>query len=474
LQDLFDKIEPIVKRKAYAQEQTMNIQAALLARLSSLLTGSKGLMLNTRRSTPIAELLNQQVVLELKNIGDDDEKCFMMGLILSAIYQHRENFSGVGSKLSHILLIEEAHRLLRRTPEFVSPEVGNSRGKAVETFTNVISEIREYGQGVVIVDQIPSKLTEDVVKNTNIKIIHRTLAQDDRDYIGGAMNLSEAQSRELCLLEVGQAVIHREGADKAFLAQVDRSKDNLKNVTKEEIERRMREFRSEHAYVFSRYPGFEKMDGIAEAYGKEDFQQYSSSAFFGVAGALIVMMTGDAEALKSYKARFGEILAREFRAGDDLRRACYLIYYANLFFATLNASFPGAYDRCLGLHRLFIDAWFDGKIDAEAIKAEMTEVARISSPFAVLFHKYVQDKAKDKAAYFRAFPDDKPDYALIDGALTEMLDDLLLTVRPSGWDALRLELLSVLSVLSVGLHNNTRKNEIIAEFKAYIAQGVQE
>ena len=126
LQDLYDKIEPIVQRKAYAQEQTMNIQAALMACLYSLLTGSKGLMLNTVRSTPLAELLKQPVVLELKNIGDDDEKCFIMGLILSSIYQHLENNGSIGISLKHVLLIEEAHRLLRRTPEFVSPEIGNS------------------------------------------------------------------------------------------------------------------------------------------------------------------------------------------------------------------------------------------------------------------------------------------------------------------------------------------------------------
>ena len=126
LQDLYDKIEPIVQRKAYAQEQTMNIQAALMACLYSLLTDSKGLMLNTVRSTPLAELLKQPVVLELKNIGDDDEKCFIMGLILSSIYQHLENNGSIGISLKHVLLIEEAHRLLRRTPEFVSPEIGNS------------------------------------------------------------------------------------------------------------------------------------------------------------------------------------------------------------------------------------------------------------------------------------------------------------------------------------------------------------
>ncbi|MDR1622303.1 MAG: DUF87 domain-containing protein [Synergistaceae bacterium] len=428
LQDLYDKIEPIVKRKAYAQEQTMNIQAALLARLSSLLTGSKGLMLNTRRSTPIAALLDKHVVLELKNIGDDDEKCFMMGLILSAIYQYRENCGGVGSPLSHVLLIEEAHRLLRHTPEFVSPEVGNSRGKAVETFTNVISEIREYGQGVIIVDQIPTKLTPDVVKNTNIKFIHRTLAQDDRDCVGGTMNLAEAQSRELCLLEVGQAVIHREGADKAFLVQVTQSKGNLKNVTNEEIRQHMKQFHAEHSNIFARYPGFEKMDGIAEAFAKEDFKREYNRAYYGVMGALAVMMA-EPEALEKYKERFHALLDRKFCVDDDLRRACYLIHYANLFFGTLNESFPGCYDRCLRLHRSFIDAWFGGTCDAAGMAGDVSRVTDKQSPYIAFLHKYARENASGLIAHFAELKAGEFDPEAADAAMLPILNDILMGVK---------------------------------------------
>ena len=35
-----------------------------------------------------------------------------------------------------------------------------------------VSEIRKYGESLVIVDQIPNKLTPEVLKNTNTKIIH--------------------------------------------------------------------------------------------------------------------------------------------------------------------------------------------------------------------------------------------------------------------------------------------------------------
>ncbi|MDR1978127.1 MAG: DUF87 domain-containing protein [Synergistaceae bacterium] len=462
LQDLFDKIEPIVKRKAYAQEQTMNIQAALQARLSSLLTGSKRLMLNTQRSTPIATLLNRHVVLELKNIGDDDEKCFMMGLILSAIYQYRENFGGVGSPLNHVLLIEEAHRLLRRTPEFVSPEVGNSRGKAVETFTNVISEIREYGQGVIIVDQIPTKLTPDVVKNTNIKFIHRTLAQDDRDYVGGTMNLTEAQSRELCLLEVGQAVIHREGADKAFLVQVAQSKGNLKNVTNDEIRAHMKPFHAEHSHVFARYPGFEKMDGIAEAYAKEDFGRYSEKTYLGVMGALIIMMTGETGALEKYKEQFYVLLAREFRVDDDLRRACYVIHYANLLFGTLNESFPGCCDRCIRLHRFFIDAWFGETCDAVAMAAEVSHITDKQSPYIAFFHRYAKANAVDQMNSCKKLKVDEFDAKLVEESMVAVLENILLSVKLSQ----KAEKNLLRHLAEVLFYENPHKDSLLKTFEA--------
>ena len=384
----------------------------------------------------------------------------MMGLILSAIYQYRENHGGVGSKLKHILLIEEAHRLLRRTPEFVSPEVGNSRGKAVETFTNVISEIRTYGQGVVIVDQIPTKLTPDVVKNTNIKFIHRTLAQDDRDCVGSTMNLTEAQSRELCLLEVGQAVVHREGADKAFLVQVAES-ERGNNITNEEIRRHMMNFHAEYSNIFARYPGFEKMVGIAEAYMKEDFGRYSTKVEFGIIGALIIMMV-DGDALERYKTPFHALLSREFRVEDDLLRACYVIHYANLLFGTLNESFPGCYDLCVHLQRLFIDCWFDGA-DASGITEAIIHITGVKSPFVAFLHKYVKEKAADKEAHFKTLKADDFKPQTIEALLIQLLDDMLLGIKRTREAEVNL----LIQLLEVLIHDNPQRSEIINAFRTH-------
>lgn len=361
LQDLYEKIDDVVTRKQYAQELTMNYSAALKARISSLLAGSKGLMLNTRRSTPMATLLTQPVVLELKYIGDDEEKCFLMGLLLSAIYEYRESYSRPGSPLEHVLLIEEAHRLLRRVPDFVSPEVGNTRGKAVETFSNVISEIRTLGQGMIVVDQIPSKLAQDVIKNTNMKIVHRTLAKDDRDYVGSTMNLTDEQSRELSLLGVGQAVLHREGMDKAFLVQIDRfHAGDLPFVDDRRIAATMAHFHAENLFVFQRYPGFEKHPDIPKVFTKIDFRTPDQNIYFAIMGAFVLMLMDDTRHLSKLRIGLHHLITRQTRKDQKLERACYVIHYATKLFYELNAKYPGCYDRCLAMNQCFIDLWFEG------------------------------------------------------------------------------------------------------------------
>ena len=427
LQDLYNKIEPIVKRKAYAQEQTMNIQAALMARLSSLLTGSKGLMLNTPRSTPLAELLKQPVVLELKNIGDDDEKCFIMGLILASIYQYLENNGNIGSNLKHVLLIEEAHRLLRRTPEFVSPEIGNSRGKAVETFTNVISEIREYGEGVIIVDQIPSKLTPDVVKNTNIKIVHRTLAKDDREYVGSTMNLTEQQDKELSILEVGRAVIHREGMDKAFLVQIDQQKNNLKFITNNEIHEHMKDFHNGSEIHY----GLDRREGLAEVFTKEDFRRYSPNLLACINSSLLALMTKGTSAISEAKKTFAFVLEHDFGITDELRCDCHAIYNIDLLFDRLQEKYSGNYRECLKAKRLFIDAWFGSNVDVKILcksVAAFTNSTDSKKPFEGILRWYsrVEDfKHSNNSAIVKLALNEPVNFAMIKTLVQEVIYKLM-------------------------------------------------
>lgn len=208
--DLYNKIGVLVDNMGYHQEVQSNVKAALQARVYSLMIGGKGAMLNTPRSVPIQELLSRPVVMELEDLGDDETKSFVTGILLVQLCEYRKSLMTKGNKnLSHILMIEEAHRLLKNVPE--GGEGGNTRAKSVEFFCNLLAEIRTFGQGIIIADQIPTKIAPDTIKNTNLKIVHRTVALEDREAMGRAMNMNEEQIGYLSSLRRGYAAVYAEG-----------------------------------------------------------------------------------------------------------------------------------------------------------------------------------------------------------------------------------------------------------------------
>jgi DNA helicase HerA-like ATPase len=265
LSDLYNKIDDVVASKRYDVRVTLDLTAALKARLGSLLNGNKGLMLDTCRSISFQKLLKQPVILELQHIGDEDEKAFIMALIFISLYEATFR-RPIDNQLQHVTLIEEAHRLLRNIPVSIAVESANPRGKTVEMFTDMMAEMRARGEAFMIVDQMPSKLVPDIIKGSDLKIVHRLLAHDDRQAVGNAMGLSLEQIDFLPRLKVGQAVIHSEQLEEACLVKIDPKEDEL--ISKHEgsnafeknanIEKKMSfqmaDFRETSGDYFRRFP----------------------------------------------------------------------------------------------------------------------------------------------------------------------------------------------------------------------------
>lgn len=221
MEDLKNKIESVVDESGYAGELDSNIKAALKTRIKNLTIGIKGRIFNSRHAFDSNILFKKPTIIELSNITDDEEKSFLMGLLLNKLYQYREE-QGPSNKLKHITVIEEAHRLLPNISFNNSSEEANSKAKAVETFTNILAEIRSYGEGIIIADQIASKLHPDVVKNTNIKILQRTMDKEDRDLIGNSINLNEDQILDIAELKAGEAIVHNRDIHQAFMVKIDK------------------------------------------------------------------------------------------------------------------------------------------------------------------------------------------------------------------------------------------------------------
>ncbi len=237
--ELPPKIDEVVAAKRYDVRLEMDLSAALRARIGSLLLGAKGSMLNTRNSLDLPSLLNHRVVLEMAAMGSDEEKVLMMGFLVGGLFEAAQvaGLSADGN-LRHVLVIEEAHRLLRAAPPGDNPEIANVRGAAVEQFANLLSELRAFGHGVAIVDQSPSRLLPDVVRSTHFKIVHQLAAEEDRFAVGAAMALDAAQTRDLARLrrDRGEAVVFQPEWPQAYCISVPKNKADT-SVHSEDAER---------------------------------------------------------------------------------------------------------------------------------------------------------------------------------------------------------------------------------------------
>ena len=210
IEQLYIKIPLIVADMGYDQREQKNISGALLARINSLRIGTKGNCLNVKESIPIENILSQNAIVEMEDIGDEEIKAFLISLVLVQVMEYRMSETDSQKELRHLILLEEAHRLLKNIPSGTG-ENADPRGNAVEMFCNMLAELRSKGQGFVIADQIPSKLAPDVIKNTNLKIIHRLVSEDDRELVGKSTHMSDSQIDYLATLSQGVGAVYSEG-----------------------------------------------------------------------------------------------------------------------------------------------------------------------------------------------------------------------------------------------------------------------
>ena len=233
LSDLLAEMEEVVKEKHFSQNMQSDYIGSLVSRLSNLTVGSKGDIFNCGHSTNFKFIAYNNVILEMEELRSPEDKALLMGFVLmrlSAVIkeEHRKN-----SNYRHLTLVEEAHRLLSKV------EYGDSGSKkaAVETFTDLLAEVRKYGEGLIIVDQIPNKLASEALKNTNTKIIHKILARDDKEVVGDTMLMDEKQKEYLSALEVGTAIIFSENTDKPVHVHIKAISDTSDAQVENEVVR---------------------------------------------------------------------------------------------------------------------------------------------------------------------------------------------------------------------------------------------
>ncbi len=184
-------------RQEYVKGREM-LWMASVKRVLSILTTSPTIadLMNDRFPSSLPTLLKRPVIFELDRLATI-ERVFFIEALLLWIYQYRA-LQGKSDVLRHVIVLEEAHAVLSRAKEAVQ-----GSESIMETSLRLI---REFGQGVIVIDQEPSKLSNSILANTATKLCFHLGSGKDIATMAEAMYLPKTQAAMIDLLGVGEAI----------------------------------------------------------------------------------------------------------------------------------------------------------------------------------------------------------------------------------------------------------------------------
>jgi len=163
--------------------------------------GQVGAVLNNPRPMDPAKLLERFLVLELDALTNSD-KTFLIESLLLWVH-HLRLQEPDRERLKHVIVIEEAHHVLLRKKQEATGE---------EAVTDIIlREIRELGEGIIVLDQHPSLISKPALGNTYTTLALNLKHRGDLAMMGDCLLLNREEALVLGRLEVGWGLVKLQG-----------------------------------------------------------------------------------------------------------------------------------------------------------------------------------------------------------------------------------------------------------------------
>ncbi len=201
LERLTNIMEKYIDDSGWVRESRL----ALLRRLSPL-TRDKYIKL-FRSDELVYDLLEEPNIylLNVSEIMDHRVRKIYVALLLKKIFMNTLRFR---KKNKLLIVLEEAHNLV-------------GRDKPVYILSSMLAEVRKFNIGLIIVSQSPSRLLEDVMINTNTKIIHSIKSSIDLEIINKVLYLPYEYQKIIPYLEVGEAILYTRGLKKPVIVKIE-------------------------------------------------------------------------------------------------------------------------------------------------------------------------------------------------------------------------------------------------------------
>jgi uncharacterized protein YdcH (DUF465 family) len=204
MSEFHQAIKEVTELLSYGKDLQHTIQQASIIRIGDLLENA-GSVLNVRQSMDFQVILNQPVVMELGRVGSPQDTALLMGFLLMRFAAELERHPRKADN-PHITVVEEAHRLMSAGGK-TGEGSNNSLGAAGEDFSNILAEVRGFGEGLLIAEQIPTLLVKGAIGNTYLKIMHWLEDPESFNLFSQVMNLDPEQQEYTRTLTPGFAII---------------------------------------------------------------------------------------------------------------------------------------------------------------------------------------------------------------------------------------------------------------------------
>lgn len=219
----------LMENTNYSKEVRGNIESAGLLRLSNLIEQNSNIY-DTIHTVPIEDLLTAPTVLELNSIDNAEQKALIMALLLINICIYTKHNQTGDGELKNAILIDEAHVLLGGSSSNGGEGSPDSQGATIKALQDMIAEIRSYGTSIIIADQSPTKVSREVVANTDIKVSFRLVQSVEKELIADSTNMDEEAKANLSKLRPGEAYVYYSQLDAPQMVRTEdiREKEGIR------------------------------------------------------------------------------------------------------------------------------------------------------------------------------------------------------------------------------------------------------
>lgn len=194
-----------------------------------------GNVLDCEKGMPLEGLLNHPVVIELDQLRADEQN-WLVEVMLTFIYAYRMAQAQRGEELRHVVIVDEAQRIWDANKEWRE----TTREMGTPTINLFPTQFRDFGEGLILTSQEPTKVTQSVHANTLVKIVGNLGNGTDINAAAEAMGLNEEQKDAIHKLLRGEWLVKLSDHYTEPFMIVTQNYPVNKNVSDKEVKERLR------------------------------------------------------------------------------------------------------------------------------------------------------------------------------------------------------------------------------------------